>query len=148
MAVHIPFYIGNFGAVENFSDVFDYVVSHFGHCEVQYQLISSETVRAVRVPHGILGVRSVKLAVFIHAFGLEPKTELKAHCRYLFCERAYAAGKFFKVYVVVAEARHIVVAGPEPAVVENKEFDTQLFARRARRKRLRRENQNSIPSCL
>ena len=128
MAVHIPFDIAYLSAVQNACDVFNDIVSNLAASQIKQKLISPERGRALGQLDRPVGMRTVKLAVNIHALRLKPKPEAHTHAANTAGESLQPAGKLFAIYLIVAQSRLVVVSRTEPAVIKNKKLYAEFFS--------------------
>jgi hypothetical protein len=77
-----------------------------------------------RAQHPV-GMRAVKVAVGVHHLGLEPQAEGHAQLVDMGDQRMQPLGPFAPVHRPVAQAGRVVVAPPEPAVVQHEAFGPQ-----------------------
>ena len=125
MAVHIPFYIRNIRLMQDSPDRIHDVIADSRTAKIQNELIASERRLPAGNPYCIFGMCPVQIAVGINHLGFKPQAEL--HTEPVDFSRKFrqASPKLPAVYVIITKPCRIIISFAEPAVIENKQFDSQ-----------------------
>ena len=76
--VHIPFDIGNVGALQHAGDIFHNVIPHFLLCQVQQQLMAAVN-GGESVGQCPVGMRAVKIRILVDGLRLKPQAKFHTH---------------------------------------------------------------------
>ena len=125
--VHIPFEIGDAGAVQDLLHGPVDVIPDLPTGEVQHQLAPAPGLGPAGNAQGPVGMLLVKQAVLTDHLRLDP--EAKAHAQGLNAgnQGLQPAGQLVEVHRPVPQAAEIGVPGAEPAVVHDKELDAETL---------------------
>ncbi len=126
MAVHVPLDVGNGGGVQNAGHIFHNVVPDLRLCQIQQQLIPSQNIGEA-VGEGPVRVGPVQVRIRVHGLRLKPEAEFQSPVVDLPGKAGDALGQLLGVHIVIAQARPVVIALAEPAVVQNEELAAQLL---------------------
>ena len=131
--VHVPLHVGDRRAAEDRADDRLEVVDDLGPRHVQDVLVAQLGPGPAGDADRPVGMRLEKVAAGVHHLRLDPEAEVDAQGVHAFGESRQAAGQLALVDEPVAERRGVVVAPPEPAVIEHEELDAEVA--RGRRER-------------
>src|SRR5207245_1015814 len=90
--------------------------------EIQDKLVAAFGTRPPGEVHNPVRVLPIKIAVGIDHFGLYPQPEVHAEAMDPINERLESVGKLLRVDIPIAEPGVIIVALPEPAIINDEPF--------------------------
>ena len=101
------------------------------HCrigKIKYTLITSFGMVLSRDLHAPLRVCTVKVAIRVDHFRLDPDTESQSQIIYLFAKSCHTIWQFLGIWCPITQGTCIVVPLAEPAVIHDKEFHANIFS--------------------
>ena len=125
--VHIPLDIGNSGITDHPGNHLVDGVHHLFPGIIQHMLMAGMALKSSRHSDHPVGVGPVQVAVFVHHLQFHPEAEFQAQFLHLFRKSPDSVGQFFQIHIPVSQPPVIVIAGSEPAVIQNKQLRARLF---------------------
>ena len=129
VAVHVPLDVGDRVVLEHGIDAAEQVAAHLGPRKIENELIAREEQgTAFHLQHPVR-MRAEEFGRGVHHFRLEPDAEFHAEASHMIDQRLEPIRILSAVDVPVAKTGGVVVAPPEPAVVQHEALDPQLCRR-------------------
>ena len=131
--VHVPLDVGDRRALEDLAEDPVEVVDDLGAAHVEDQLLAALGPRPAGDADRPVRVGAEQLAVRADHLGLDPEPEVEPERGDPLGDAVEPVGQLRPVDEPVAERGGVVVAGAEPAVVEDEQLDAELARRRGDR---------------
>ena len=125
--VHVPLHIGNFSILQKIRKLPGNRIYNLVPGKIQHILVPPMAGAVPRRFQQPVRVGTVKLTVPADHLRLKPKAELHAERFNPFGESRHAARQLGRVGKPVPKRSCVVVPVPEPAVVQNKQFNSKLL---------------------
>ncbi len=125
-AVHIPLYIVDLDAVQDFFQLAIDVLPHLPAGEIQHQLAAPQGLGAAGDPQGPVRVLPVKLAVLAYHLRFHPDAKLHPQLPDAGHQGLQAAGELPLVHLPIPQAAVIIIPPAKPAVVHHKQLHAKL----------------------
>ena len=126
VAVVVPLEVGNLRSGQQGIERTEQIVPHILPPQVEHQLVARGRPLAPVLGKHPVGMHAVELAIGIDHFRLHPEPEFHAEAAHLVGQRGDALRVFARIGSPVAEACAVMVAAPEPAIVEDEAFGPDL----------------------
>ena len=125
--VHVPLDVVDRRAREHRDQCVGDVIDDLGPAEVEHELLAALRPFAPGDADRPLGVGTEQVAVRVDHLGLDPHAEVEAERMDVAGERLEAVRELAPVDDPVAQRRVVLVAPPEPAVVEHEQLDPEVL---------------------